>query len=65
MFAAQTGAYRGRQDTHRSARWPGAVNVLQPQLTRLEQSDSGDELHLVIPLSANRTASELCQDLGS
>jgi hypothetical protein len=57
-------AAKGVQLT-RSARRPGMGNDLRPQLTRLEQSGSGYELHLVLSLSANCAASVLGQDLAS
>jgi hypothetical protein len=36
-----------------SARRPGTGNDLQPQLTRLEQSGSGYQFHLIVPCLAN------------
>jgi hypothetical protein len=49
----------------RSARRSETENELHSQRTRLDQSGSGYELHLVLLLSANRAASVLDRDISS
>jgi hypothetical protein len=49
----------------RSARRPETGNDHHRQLTRLEQSGSGYELHLILSLATNRAASVLGRDLAS
>jgi hypothetical protein len=46
---------------------PSAIDGsdLHPQLTPLERSGSGYDLHLILSLSANRAASVLGRDLAS
>jgi hypothetical protein len=53
------------KDTQRSARRPGTSKDLHPPLTRLAQSGSGYEHHLILSLSNNRVASVLGSDLAS
>jgi hypothetical protein len=53
----------GAKDMQRSAPRLGRGNDLHSQLTRLEQSGSGYELHLILSLSANLAASVLGRDL--
>jgi hypothetical protein len=47
------------KDMQRSGGRPGTGDNLHPPLTRLEQSGSGYELHLILSLSNNRVASVL------
>jgi hypothetical protein len=48
-----------------NARRPETGNDHHRQLTRLEQSGSGYELHLILSLATNRAASVLGRDLAS
>jgi hypothetical protein len=53
------------KDMQRSAHRPGSGIDLHSQLTRLGQSGSGYEPHLILSLLTNRTASVLGRDLAS
>jgi hypothetical protein len=53
------------KDMQRCTYRPGTGNDRHPQLTRLDRSGSGYELHLILSLSTNRAASVLGRDLAS